>query len=455
LDSPPNPPTGSTRLGLGRRLLSIPVALVRYARRRPRRALGYSLLLLILVGGALASGVWIWFAYHLRAARFELSRGHNAPALRHLDECRRLRAEDPEVLLLTARVARRSGNWDEAEGLLNRCLEVSGNTDDLVLERILLRATRGELEETAMALAARIQAGGPNAELAHEALVAGLLYRYDWAGALSHLNDWLAADPDSTTALLLRGKLEEQRLARVPAREYYQRVVERDPEHDEARLRLATLLLEDRRGTESLEHLAVLLKRLPDHPEIAVMWARALALQGRGGESRAALDACLQSHPEYPPALAERGAQALVDGDEVGAEQYLARAVSLDPGNLVTRSQYALALRRNGKRNDAARQEEAIETLKADFDRITVLITGPLRERPNDPNVHFEIAQIALRSGQLREALRWLTAALRVDPHHVPTHRVLADLYHQLNKPGLAAHHRALAQRASDSSPKP
>jgi predicted Zn-dependent protease len=352
-------------------------------------------------------------------------------------------------------VARRSGNWDEAEGLLNRCLEVSGNTDDLVLERILLRATRGELEETAMALAARIQAGGPNAELAHEALVAGLLYRYDWAGALSHLNDWLAADPDSTTALLLRGKLEEQRLARVPAREYYQRVVERDPEHDEARLRLATLLLEDRRGTESLEHLAVLLKRLPDHPEIAVMWARALALQGRGGESRAALDACLQSHPEYPPALAERGAQALVDGDEVGAEQYLARAVSLDPGNLVTRSQYALALRRNGKRNDAARQEEAIETLKADFDRITVLITGPLRERPNDPNVHFEIAQIALRSGQLREALRWLTAALRVDPHHVPTHRVLADLYHQLNKPGLAAHHRALAQRASDSSPKP
>ncbi|HEY2911280.1 MAG TPA: tetratricopeptide repeat protein, partial [Gemmataceae bacterium] len=187
----------------------------------------------------------------------------------------------------------------------------------------------------------------------------------------------------------------------------------------------------------------------------AVLWARALALQGRGDESRAALDACLRSHPEYPPALAERGAQALVDGDEAGAEQYLKRAVSLEPGNPASRSQYALALRRNGKKNDAVQQEAVIEALKADFDRITVLITDSLRQRPNDANVHFEIAQIALRSGQLREALRWLTSALRIDPRHVPSHRVLADLYQQLNKPGLAAHHRALAQRASAPPPKP
>ena len=315
-------------------------------------------------------------------------------------------------------------------------------------------ATRGEIEEAGPALLARVAAGGPDADPAREALVAGLIYRFRWAAAGRYLDEWLAAAPDNTAALLLHGKLEEQRLATGPAIENYRRVVELDPEHDEARLRLAILYLGNRQGDAALAHLAVLRASLLDHPEVAVLWARALALEGRGAESRAALAACLLAHPDYPPALTERVAQALTDGDEPEAERLLAKAVALDPGNVVTRGQYAFVLARTGKRDEAAREQARVTALKADLERITVLISGPLQERPNDPLVPFEIGQIALRSGEVREAIRWFTAALRIDPMHAPTHRVLAAMYRELDKPVLAARHRAMAQQSAPP-PKP
>ncbi len=440
--------------GAGRRVRRALLAPFRYVYRRPARATAYLALFLLLAAACTTGGVWWWFGHHLRAARAELDRGHNAAAIRHLNRCSLIRPDDRTVLLLSARVARRAGAWDEAEFLLNRCLELHGEDDDLVLERLLLRATRGEIEEVGPALLARIEVGGPDADPAREALVSGLIYRFRWAGAARYLDEWLAAAPDTTTALLLRGKLEEQRLASGPAIANYRRVVELDPEHDEARLRLAILLLGNRHGGEAIEHLAVLRKSLPDHPEVAVLWARALALEGRAAESRAALAACLANNPDYPPALTERGAQALTDGDEPEAERLLARAVALDPGNVTTRSQYAFVLARTGKRDEAAREQAKVTALKADLERITVLISGPLQERPNDPQVPFEIAQIALRSGQAREAIRWFTEALRIDSGHVPTHRALAAVYRELDKPVLAARHRASAQQLAPA-PKP
>jgi predicted Zn-dependent protease len=395
----------------------------------------------------------VWFDHHLRAARTEVDRGHNAAAVRHLEKCRLIRADNREVLILSARVARRAGSWDETDFLLERYSAVHGEDERSVLERLLLRTSRGEIEETGPALVARIQAGAPEADLCREALVSGMLYRFHWGAAARFLGEWLAVAPDSTAALLLRGKLEEQRLATGPALENYRRVVELDPDHDEGRLRLATLLLANRHGEEALEHLAPLRRRLPNHPEVAVLWAQTLGLQGRNAESRAALAACLRDHPDYPAALAEAGARALTDGDEPEAERFLARATVLDPGNVVTRSQYAFVLARNGKRAEAAEENRRVAALKADFDRITVLLSGPLQERPNDPQVPHEIAEIALRSGQVREALRWFTAALRVDPSHIPTHAALARLYHELDNPVLAARHRAQARGAASVKP--
>lgn len=446
--APPAP--AASRPARALRALAAPV---RFARRRPARALLAAAVGLLLLTAAVGLGAWAWFERHLAAARREVAAGHNAAAVPHLEACRGLYPDHPEVLVLAARVARRSGAFDEAEVLLAR--HPRGDADDaVVLERLLVRAARGDVEAVGPPLLARVRAGGPDAALAREGLVTGLLHRFRWAAADRVLRDWLAETPDDPAALVFKAKFEEQRQLLEPATQTFRRVVELDPAHDDARLRLATLLVGNRRGEEALVHLGELRRRLPNHPEVAVLWAKALALQGRAAEGRAALEACLAAHPDFPPALAERGAAALLDGDEAAAARDLGRAAELDPGNTAVRAQYALVLARLGKTAEAAEQQARVAQLQADAERITTLVIGPLQTRPDDPAVPHEIAQIALRAGQVREALRWFEAALAADPDHLPTHRALAGVYHAIENPALAARHRAIAQRLS-AQPRP
>jgi tetratricopeptide (TPR) repeat protein len=439
----PGPAADPVRRATWRRLL----APVRYARRRPLRALGWFSLTLVLVAGAAAGGTALWFQHHLRAAREAVDRGHNDEAARHLLACRRVLPDHPAVKLLMARVARRAGDWDEAERLLDEYWAAHGDDDRLVFERLLLRAARGDLETAGPPLAARVRAGGPDAGPAREALITGDLSRFRWAAAERALDDWDAAEPDNTTALLLRGKFLEQRQATDGPAALYRRILELDPDHDEARLRLTTVLIQRYLGEEALTHLAVLRERLPANAEVAYQWAAALGLQGRTAEARAALDECLRAHPLHAGALAERARYAALDGDYPAAVEFFARAAKLDRGNASVRRQYAQALARIGRADEAAREEAAVDALKADLERMDKLIAGPLQSTPDDPAVPHQIGAIALRAGQPAEALRWFQTALQVDPDYLPTHRALAAYYQATGNPVLAARHRAVASR--------
>jgi tetratricopeptide (TPR) repeat protein len=403
-----------------------------------------------LLGGSIAaSGLFLWFHSHLQDASEEVGQGHNAAAIRHLRNCQWLFPEHRKVLLLESRVARRSGAWVEAESLLDRYWARYGDDDAVVLERLLLRTTRGDLENSVAALRRQIEADGPEADVVREALITGLQYRFRWRDAEADIEDWLRRSPDQPTALLLRGKLQEQRRLTSHALLTYRHLLEVDPRHDEARLRLSTLLLQQRQGEEAVLHLGYLRQTLPDNPVVATEWAQALALQGRTSESRAALDDCLRAYPYHPMALAERGRFALAAGDDRAAEEDFALSLQSDPGNQATRNMYAMVLGRNGKAVEAAQERERIAALEADGTRIEELISGPLQNRPNDPAIPYEIGMIALRAGQLSEALRWFQNSLQVGPNYLPTHQILTTYYHETGNPVLAAKHRAISQRLS------
>jgi tetratricopeptide (TPR) repeat protein len=395
-------------------------------------------------------GLFFWFDYHLRAARRAVERDHNAAAVPHLQACLRHRPDHPEVLLLSARVARRSGAWTEAEELLDRYWRAHGDDDALALERLLFRATRGELESVQSSLQARIDRDDPSAPLAREALIAGLMFRFRLGEAEQQINRWLEHDPDNTLALLARGNLYEKRDLSSDALMAYRRLLELDPEHDEARLRMTTILLHLSQGEEALGHLEYLRRRLPDNPTVLVQLAQALDLQGQADEARATLDECLRRHPDNAAALAERGRIARRDGDGALAEEYLRRAVRLDPGKSSARYQLYLTLNQNGKKDEALKEQEAGTRMEEDVKRIKELLHTRLQETPNDPAVYYEVAMIALRAGRPKEALHWLENALQVGPDHLPTHRALATYYRERGNPILAARHRAIAQRLSN-----
>jgi tetratricopeptide (TPR) repeat protein len=414
--------------------------------RRPGRVLAV-LALFALLGLLIGlAGLLLWVWHHLGAARLAVQRGHNMVALRHLEVCPFLE-DDLEVLLLRARIARRFGAWSEAELLLDRARQLHGDDEALVLERLLFRASQGDLEATRPILERIIARDDATAALAREALVTGLLYRFHLPQARKQIDAWLEHEPDSTMALLAKGKLHDRRLQSSDSLETYRRLLELDPEHDEARLRLSSNLVQLRQGEEALPHLEYLRRRLPDNLEVLVQLGQALDLVERGDEARAIFDECLRRNPDHATALAERGRMALRDGDGKLAEESLARAVRIDPGDLSARHQYQLALNHNGKKAEAAAQEEEARRLKADLERIHHLLNQRLQQAPNDAAALHEVAMITLRAGRPQEALRWLLNALEADPNHGPTHRVLAWYYRETGNPILATRHRAIAQR--------
>src|SRR5205823_821197 len=123
----------------------------------------------------------------------------------HLDESLRAWPRDPDALLLAARAARRTGSFDLAEHFLGRAEQAGAAEEGLTLERVLLRAERGDVDEVRPFCERLIAGGGPDADLALEAVAHGLARGYRLAEAQEVLDRWQKLRPDSAQAALVQG----------------------------------------------------------------------------------------------------------------------------------------------------------------------------------------------------------------------------------------------------------
>jgi tetratricopeptide (TPR) repeat protein len=402
-------------------------------------------------------GGWlVWRAalaeYHLRAAEGAVERYHNPQAQYHLEHCLNSRPRRPRALLLAARVARRVGSFDLAEQWLDQYQDLRGDDEELVLERVLLRAARGDMDEVRTFCRARIEADHPSAPLVREAVAAGLIRVYRLHEAEKVLHDWRHAQPDNTQAIFLDGMLKELRGQTIEALELFRRVVELDPEHDDARLRMVNLLVQQSNGAEALPHAEYLRRQLPNNPQVPLRLAQCQALLGQQTEAEETLDELLRRWPHHAGALAERGKLALRGGDPSAAESMLREALNRDPSALDARYLLAQALRLNGKTDQARAEQDTLARLEEDAARIHRIANVDMQQRPRDVALYHEVGVISLRVGATREGLRWLYRGLEIDPHHVPTHRTLAAFYQRTGNSSLESRHRRLASEGEQKA---
>ena len=457
-DSPPSPSPADASLPVTprsrlRRLAGLLVRPFLTMLWNPGRTLLILFLLVVIGAGVGSVGFWLWFEHELGAAREAVAQRHDMEAIRGLARCMRFRPEHPETLLLSARVARRSGAFDRAQELLDSYWRQRGDDDDLVLERLLLRASRGEIDPLVPVFEDRIRKDDPAAPLMSEALIIGSLHGFRIRDADQHVQAWLVREPDSPPALWQEGRTHEL-AERIPrAIDSYRRCLELDPAFDEARVRLAALLVQQKNGQEALPHAEYLSRRLGFDPEVELSRARALDLLDRSGEAIAILDELLERQPNHAEALGDRGRLALRSKDSTLAEELLRRAVQRDPGNLLTRYQLALALGRNEKPEEARKENEKIAALEADLAKMKKIITEQIPRAPANADLCYEVALIALRAGIPRETYRWLQNALQIDPDHLLTHRALATYHQKMGNPVLSSRHRSIAQRLAQTRP--
>jgi Flp pilus assembly protein TadD len=430
------------------------LAVAHFVRHNPGRSLAVVCLLVLIGLGLTTGGSQLWASYHYRAARTALGRYHNSEAVEHLDACMRIWPNDPDVLILAARAARRSGRFDGAENFLDRYQRRRGSTDELVLERVLVTAERGDVDSVSRFCRARVDANGADSPLVLEAMTRGFLRRFRIDQATVVVGVWEERDPDNTMALLLRGRIAQEREADPDAAAAFRRALELDPEMDEARDRLTMVLLRMHQPNEALKHLEYLFKRRQDDPGVAVRLAECRDLLGQQDEAARLLDDVLARHPSYVPALAERGKLALRQGEWAEAEPRLRKAVSLAPGDAHLLPHFRQCLEQLGKDEEARALVPRIKKAEDDLARLRRLLDRDLQDRPEDADLWYEVGMILVPAGSVAEGVNCLENAVRFNPRHVRAHEALADIYRRVGDAARAAAEQKLAREAGAPAEK-
>jgi tetratricopeptide (TPR) repeat protein len=416
--------------------------------RHPWRLAAVAALLVLIGAGAVLIGVESWALYQFRAARAAAERYHNLEAREHLKACLAVWPHDPATLILAARTARRLGAFDEADHFLDQCSGVRGN-EDLALERDLLQAARGDVDPVRPIAQRMVQADHPAAPLLLEAMAAGYLVSYRLREAAYVLDLWRERQPDNTQALLLQALLDADAERYDDAIAQLCRVVELDPDHYEARQRLAGFLLVLGHAADALPHLEYLRRQRPDDLAVQVHLAHCQDLLGHQDEAVKLLDGVLAREPHLPEALAERGKLALRDGQLDQAEAWLREAAEREPSDYEAHYQLHQCLTQNGKPEEARQVQAQLKQIDADLKRLHEIITVDMAQRPHDAALHYEAGMIALRTGAVPDAVRWFDSALREDPHYGPAHQALADYYEKIGESTRAARHRDQVPQAA------
>jgi tetratricopeptide (TPR) repeat protein len=362
--------------------------------------------------------------------------------------------DSADTLLLAARIARRSNDYEKADARLTLCQKLTGPGPSISFERELLLAQQGTFSAGVVGSLRRRQAEHPEDAVAiWEALSEGYLRTFRLNDLLESTSAWLEQQPNDSLAYFRRGWAYEHLEMIVEAEKDLRRVVELDPANDDAQHQLARLLLRAGTPGEAAALLERLGERYPGNSSVALDLAKAESQLGRYEEARTLLERLAVQYPRDPLVLVERGRVARQLGQTAEAESLLRQAVAEAPFNLDAHYCLWECLLARGKTAEAEQCQLRLKQIQADEVRIKKL-SQALQNKPTDPNLRCEIGEAYLHLGKEEIGLGWLRGALQVDPRHSQAHRALFEYYTRNGQTALAAPHRPFTQNP-DTVPAP
>jgi predicted Zn-dependent protease len=385
--------------------------------------------------------------YHFRSAEKARLRRDFAAARRHLLSNLSADWRSGRDHFLLARICRQTALFDEAEEHLQECQKSEGPTARLALERTLLQVQQGAISlTTEEQLRTKVEENQPETRDILEALSAGCLVSYRFGSANGYLTRWLELDPDNSQAYIWRSLARERLLGFTDARDDARQAVALAADSFEGRLRLAQSLMFTTEYQEAAELFATLSRERPGTPLVGMGLAQACVKLGQFEAAASALDALLARYPTDAPVLLERGRLALLGGDRVHAEAWLRQAAAAAPWDYQIHYSLLQALRQQGKSREAGAVEKQLRRIEKDNAALRKL-TEDFRSNPYDLSLRCDIARLLLAQDNAKEALDWLTGALKADPSYPLANRMMADYYEKIGEPARAAPYRAAAGR--------
>lgn len=396
-------------------------------RQRYQLILLVVVLLLLVADLATHWGGYFLAAYRLHTARQALAQQNYSQAQQLLDQYLRSRPDSAEGHLLSARLARRMGDLEEAKRHLQACERIGTlPRDDLKLEQVLFEVEQGNLTQEKY-LQDRLARQDADSFLILEALSQGYTKRYQLSQALECLNRMLEQQPDNPYALRRRGWIHDRFLNHKDAQVDLRHAVEVAPEDVLARRLLADNLLNfDRKPEEAAEHYEFLHQRQPDDPTVSANLARCWLELERFAEARSLVGKALTVHPRDAELLMVRGQLAQKEGQLSQAETWLRQAVAAKPALQPAYYALMLVLEHEGKKEEADKCHKQLQAVEADLQKMNELVRKAMAE-PYNPQWRCEVGRLLLKIGEEQEGENWLRRALLLDPNHLATRQALAE----------------------------
>ncbi|HWG47337.1 MAG TPA: tetratricopeptide repeat protein [Gemmataceae bacterium] len=371
--------------------------------------------MLLLVGFLACEG---WAFWQERSARQAMNEEHFDEAQRHIDLALRVPHRSASAHLLAARIARQRGAYSEAEQHLSRCGQLSGMTEAVRLEWLLLRCQRGEADELAPTLLSLVAGNHAESVAMLESLASVYMRQARYLEALRCLDQWVERAADSARAFDWRGWVDNQLEHRDQAIHDYERSLELQPGRSAVRLRLAQILVKSSRYGEAVPHLERLRTELPDNPDVLTALAHCWMALSRTEEARTLLGAVLEAHPDHFEALLQRGNLELSDDHLPQAEGWLRKALEREPQDVEARYSLYRCLQAQPNRQQEAQKELARwEKDRRIRERLTRLLRTELAAKPDDAKLAKEAGELFRQLGEEKRGAFWLQRAAALEKH--------------------------------------
>jgi tetratricopeptide (TPR) repeat protein len=397
----------------------------------------------LIVLGAIAAGVCLLtFHVSLWRARVAIEERRHVAADRWLSVARYCWPLNGEWHFLSVIVSRRTNDFERTKTELKNAHELGWPGHELERQQSLAYAQTGQFDQVGQRWSRLFQNAGSDGPDLCRAYINFLMTRFQLHEVADIVDGWRKDFPEDPGPWVVEGMISANQLLWSDAENQFQKALELDPTHDDARFRLAEAQIRQLKFSEAESNLSALTSRTP---EVIASLAHCMAQQGRLGEALASLQSANESFRGNVGVLAELGRLQLMQGDYASALAALEDALKIQPENTEFRYAYAQALRNSGRETEAIEHFDRVNqatTALRDLARITRQVVSD----PENIEARFKVAEITWRWKSRRDGLAWLLSVLDYEPNHRATHALLAEHYSEVGDSQKAETHAQMSR---------
>jgi tetratricopeptide (TPR) repeat protein len=321
-----------------------------------------------------------------------------------------------DVALQLVRAHRRLGDLQAAGDLINVAAKLGADGEQLGLERKLLSVQAGQIRGFDKEFTKLIVDSPDNGPDILQAYVLGLFANLRTDEAFGLLSGWQQSSPSDSLPHFLEAYLLHGINRLQPAADAYRKGLQLAPYMTLMRRRLAQVLYESGEYKAALIELDICVAQ-GDLIESHALIARCAHAENDFVKAMAELKVVLDTDPNHLDGRRLRGQIHLSNNELPDALEDLEFVVQRNPDDLVATEALARTLQGLGRSVEARKRFDEVSSATKEQAEIGRLIHRVFDE-PQNAELRFEIGDLLLKSGSLREGAKWLRTVLEIDPNH-------------------------------------